>query len=122
MTVFRAFSLLLFATFISATGAAAQSGSECIFTIHNDTKDNTLVSFYTSTDDGANWSDNWLGGEMKPGQTAKAEFTADTCACDQVFQAGWLGEGDDEVLDDPHTIDICTATNVYLGDDSVSFD
>ena len=113
---------LLFAAFISATGAFAQSGAECVFTIHNDTANNTLIGFYTSPDDGANWSSNWLGQNMDPGQTATAEFTADTCACDQVFQASWLGEGGTEVFDDPHTIDICEASNVYLGDDSVSFD
>lgn len=107
---------------ISTAGAFAQTGSECVFTIHNDTNNNTLIGFYTSPDDGANWSENWLNQDMEPGQTATAEFTADTCACNQVFQAGWLGEGDEEVMDDPHTIDICEASNVYLGDDSISFD
>lgn len=113
---------LLFTAFISATGALAQTGAECVFTIHNDTANNTLIGFYTSPDDGTNWSANWLGQDMDPGQTATAEFTADTCVCEQVFQAGWLGEGDVEVFDDPHTIDICEASNVYLGDDAVSFD
>jgi len=113
---------LLFAAFISATGAFAQSGAECVFTIHNSTANNTVIGFYTSPDDGANWSANWLGQDMDPGQEATAEFTADTCYCDQVFQASWLGEGGTEVFDDPHTIDICNASNVYLGDDEVSFD
>jgi len=113
---------LLFAAFISTTGALAQSGAECVFTIHNDTADNTLMGFYTSPDDGENWSTNWLGENMKPEQSATAEFTADTCVCDQEFKASWLGEGGVEVFDDPHTIDICQASNVYLGDDEVSFD
>lgn len=114
---------LLFTSLISAIGAAAQSGAECVFTIHNDTDENTLTGFYTSEDDGNTWSDNWLGRQMAPGQSAKAEFTADTCACDQVFQAGWLGEDNaSEIMDDPHTIDICEASNVYLGDDEVTFD
>jgi hypothetical protein len=106
----------------TAAGASAQTGSECVFTIHNDTNNNTLIGFYTSPDDGANWSANWLSQDMEPGQSATAEFTADTCACDQVFQAGWLGESGGEVMDDPHTIDICEASNVYLGDDEISFD
>lgn len=110
------------AAFIAATGAQAQTGSECVFTIHNQTEKHTLIGFYTSPDDGANWSDNWLNEDMAPGQTAMAEFTADTCACDQVFQAGWLSADGDEVLDEPHTIDICQASNVYLGDNEVSFD
>ncbi|AKI00446.1 hypothetical protein IMCC20628_01733 [Hoeflea sp. IMCC20628] len=122
MKLIKLSAALLFSGFITATGALAQTGAECVFTIHNDAADNTLVSFYTSPDDGANWSTNWLGEDMDPGQKATAEFTADTCVCDQVFQAGWLGEDDTEVLDEPHTIDICEASNVYLGDDEVSFD
>tara|TARA_R110002020_G_scaffold28146_1_gene89937 strand:+ start:4951 stop:5322 length:372 start_codon:yes stop_codon:yes gene_type:complete len=123
MTLTRLAVALALSAFFAVPSALAQSGAECVFTIHNDTKVNTLIGFYTSEDDGETWSDNWLGGKMAPGQTARAEFTADTCACDQVFQAGWLAEDDvSEVLDDPHTIDICEASNVYLGDDEVSFD
>ncbi|WP_245271046.1 hypothetical protein [Hoeflea phototrophica] len=115
---------ILAAAFVLTTtaGAFAQTGSQCVFTIHNDTSSNTAIGFYTSPDDGANWSANWLSQDLEPGQAAIAEFTADTCYCDQVFQASWLGEGGGEVFDDPHTIDICEASNVYLGDDEISFD
>ncbi len=113
---------LIFASFVSATGAFAQTGSECVFTIHNDTEENTLTGFYTSDDDGATWSTNWLGEKIKPGQTATAEFSADTCSCDQSFKAGWLDVNGGEALDEEHTIDICEASNVYLGDNEVLFD
>ena len=63
-----------------------------------------------------------LARNMKPGQSAVAEFTADTWACHQVFQAGWLDVNGGETLDEEHTIDICEASNVYLGDNEVSFD
>ncbi|OCW58892.1 hypothetical protein AWJ14_21205 [Hoeflea olei] len=114
---------LAFAAFLPLPAANAQSGAECVFTIHNDTDRNTLTGFYTSEDDGDSWSDNWLDDRLEPGQSARAEFSADTCACDQVFQAGWLSaDKRSEILDDPHTIDICTASNVYLGDDEITFD
>jgi hypothetical protein len=122
MKLLNASAALIFASLMSATGALAQTGSECVFTIHNDTAENTLTGFYTSDDDGATWSANWLARNMKPGQSAVAEFTADTCSCDQVFQAGWLNVNGGETLDEEHTIDICEASNVYLGDDEISFD
>jgi hypothetical protein len=122
MKLFNLGVALIFTTFMATDGALAQTGSECVFTIHNDTEQNTLMGFYTSDDDGETWSSNWLSDRLEPGQTASAEFSADTCACDQSFQAGWLDVNGGEALDDEHTIDICEASNVYLGDNEVSFD
>lgn len=122
MKLLKLSAALIFASLVSATGALAQTGSECVFTIHNDTDENTLTGFYTSDDDGATWSSNWLSERIKPGQTAKAEFAADTCSCAQSFQAGWLDVNGGEALDEEHTIDICEASNVYLGDNEVTFD
>jgi hypothetical protein len=39
-----------------------------------------------------------------------------------VLQVGWLGDDDSEVLDDPISIDICDASNVYLGDNEITYD
>ena len=102
--------------------AAAQStGSEGNFTIFNDTNNNILVGFYTN--DGSGWSDNWLSDDVPPGASVSAEFYADSGACEQVFQAGWLGSDEEtEVLDDPFDIDICEASSVYLGDNDITFD
>jgi hypothetical protein len=103
-----------------ATGAMAQSGAEGVFTIHNDTQANIIVGFYTN--DGAGWSDNWLSDILLAGESADAAFIADSGECAQLFQVGWLAEDDSEILDDPISIDICQATNVYLGDNEILFD
>lgn len=100
--------------------ALAQSGSEGIFTIHNETDGNVLVGFYTN--DGSGWSANWLAEQLDPGQEASAEFVAETGSCEQTFQAGWLGSDGSEVMDDPHSIDICEASHVYLGDNEIGFE
>lgn len=102
------------------TSAIAQSGSGGAFSIFNDTAGNVVVGFYTN--DGSGWSNNWLGEHMMPGQSATAEFFAETGACEQVFQVGWLGGDGSEVMDEPISIDICQATNVYLGDNEIKFD
>ena len=104
-----------------ATPALAQgTGSEGYFTLHNDTEGNVLISFYTN--DGSGWSDNWLPDAILPGATGEASFAADTGNCDQVFAAGWLGADDTEVVDEPISIDICAASNVYLGDNEIYYD
>lgn len=103
------------------TSAHAQgTGSQGIFEIHNDTDANTVVGFYTN--DGTGWSDNWLDEELAPGDRMQVEFTADTGACDQLLRVGWAADGGGEVLDDPISIDICAANNVYLDDNEISFD
>jgi len=103
-----------------AGSAVAQSGSGGAFTIHNLTEGNVVVGFYTN--DGSVWSENWLAEPMMPAQTASAEFFAQTGACDQLFQVGWLGADETEVLDEPISIDICEASNVYLADNEIYFD
>ena len=106
---------------LTSTLAAAQgTGSEGYFQIYNNTANNVVVGFYTNGGDG--WSDNWLSDLLVPGNDARAEFNADTGNCDQVFQVGWLGENDEEVLDEPIAIDICAASNVYLDDNEIYYD
>jgi len=106
----------------TSLGALAQgTGSEGYFTIYNNTEGNVVVSFYTN--DGSGWSDNWLTTDaLAPGENAAAEFHADSGSCDQTFQVGWLGDDNSEVLDEPVTIDICEASNVYLDDNEIYFD
>jgi len=101
---------------------AQGTGSEGYFTIYNDTSNNVVVSFYT--DDGSGWSDNWLTTDaLMPGESAAAEFYGDTGACDQAFAVGWLGsDGASEVVDDPISINICDASNVYLNDNEIYYD
>jgi len=119
--VSRFVSVAVVSTAFFATTALAQgTGSEGYFTIYNYTEGNVLISFYTN--DGSGWSENWLGEEIMPGATGEASFTADTGACDQVFAAGWLGADDTEVVDEPISIDICAASNVYLSDNEIYYD
>ena len=100
--------------------SAAGTGSQGYFQIYNNTEGHVAVGFYTN--DGSGWSDNWLAEELEPGESAKAEFQADTGNCDQTFQIGWLGEDDNEVMDEPIAIDICEASNVYLDDNEIYYD
>ncbi len=109
---------------LSATGAvfAQGTGSEGYFQLHNDTEGNVLVGFYTS-EDAETWSDNWIdGAQVMPGQSGQAEFNDESGNCTQYFAASWLGDDGSEVVDEPAEIDICAASNVYLGDNEVSFD
>ncbi len=100
---------------------AQGTGSEGYFTLYNNTAGNVVVGFYTN--DGSGWSDNWLpGGQGHPGESVTVEFFADTGACDQMFQVGWLGQDGSEVYDDPIAIDICEASNVYLDDNEIYYD
>lgn len=100
---------------------AQGTGSEGSFEIHNSTSNNLVIGFYTNDGDG--WSENWLAEDLEPGTSASAEFTASSGSCDQMFQIGWLGDdGESEVLDDPISIDICDASNVYVEDNEIYYD
>lgn len=123
MTFFTRFAAtILLALSLGGPLAAQGTGSEGYFQIHNNTENNLIISFYTN--DGSGWSNNWLEGtEIGPDQSATATFTADTGSCDQVFAVGWLGsDGESEVVDEPTSIDICAASNVYLDDNEIFYD
>jgi hypothetical protein len=103
------------------TSSFAQgTGSEGYFHIYNNTGGNVAVGFYTN--DGSGWSENWLSDFLAPGENARAEFYADSGNCDQTLQVGWLGDDDSEVMDEPISIDVCAASNVYLDDNEIYFD
>lgn len=106
-----------------AFSATAQTGSQGYFTIHNATSGHSVNNFYTS-EDGTNWSASWLdsGTYLEPGESIDVEFIADSGSCFQYLLVAWMGTDGNEVEDDPITIDICEATNVYLGDNEISFD
>lgn len=108
-------------TLIAGAALSQGTGSEGYFQVYNDTEGHIVVGFYTN--DGSDWSSNWLDGvEIHPGENATAEFSGDSGPCEQVLQVGWLGDDDSEVLDDPISIDICDASDVYLGDNEITYD
>lgn len=122
MTYFTRIAIAVLVAAASAAAALAQgTGSEGYFQLYNNTSGNIVIGFYT--DNGSGWSDNWLEGiEIAPGESATATFMADTGKCEQVFQVGWLGSNSTEILDDPISIDICAASNVYMDDNEIYFD
>lgn len=105
---------------VAGAAMAQGTGSDGYFQVYNATEGNIVVGFYTNGGDG--WSDNWLADAIDPGGNARAEFIADSGPCDQVLQIGWLGSDGSEVLDEPISIDICAASNVYLADNEIYFD
>lgn len=113
-------SMIFGASLAVSSAAFSQSGNEGKFTIHNKTDSNTVVGFYTN--DGSGWSTNWLSEQLTPGQEAGAAFDAQSGACDQTLRVGWLGQSGGEVLDEPISIDICAASNVYVADNEIFFD
>lgn len=118
----RKFAYLAAVASLTAFSAFAQTGSGGYFTLHNATSNHTVNNFYTS-EDGSNWSASWLEGtSMSPGESIDVEFIADSGSCFQYLTVAWMGANGYEVQDDPITIDICDATNVYLGDNEVSYD
>ena len=119
--VFKAAALGLGLAAVGISAQAQGTGSEGYFTLYNDTANNIVVSFYTN--DGSGWSENWLTTDaLAPGESAEAEFYADSGSCDQLFAVGWLGADGGEVIDDPISIDICDASNVYLNDNEIYYD
>lgn len=118
---FRLGTVLLCALSLTAVPAFAQTGAEGHFTIVNATGDNTVTGFYTS-EDGENFSDNWLAEDLAPGTEAQAQFEAASGNCTQYFVVGWLGADGGEVQDDVTEIDICQASTVYLGDNEITFE
>lgn len=116
---YKSLAALLLVLGVSSS-TLAQTGQYGYFYVHNNTTNNIVISLYTS--DGGAWSSNWLSEAMYPGQIAQAGFLADSGLCQQYITVGWLGEGNTEVLDDPISIDICQASNVYLDDNEIYFD
>ena len=104
----------------SGSAVAEGTGKNGEFTIHNETKGNTVVGFYTN--DGSGWSKNWLSSNLKPGDDRDMKFTKPGGKCKQTLRVGWLGKSGGEVKDDPINIDICDATNVYLRDNKITYD
>lgn len=103
------------------SAANAGTGSQGFFQIYNDTESHVVVGFYTN--DGSGWSANWLNGvQIQPGESSEAKFNADTGNCEQTFAVGWLGSDGGEVIDDPIDINICDASNVYFGDNEITYD
>lgn len=113
---------VLISTLIASPAALAQgTGAEGFFEIHNDTDGNVVVGFYTN--DGSGWSTNWLSDALNPGERSVARFDAPSGNCEQTLRVGWRGEDPaQEVLDDPINIDICDASNVYMGDNKITYD
>ena len=106
---------------VGLTGnAQAGTGSEGYFTVYNNTDKNTVVGFYTN--DGSGWSENWLAERIAPGSALEAEFVANTGNCDQSLSVGWLSSDGGEVIDEPISIDICDASNIYLDDNEIYYD
>lgn len=118
----RSFAAIALAAALS-TSALAQSGAGGEFTVHNITEGNIVNNFYTS-EDAENWSESWMDAEtvLRPGESMTATFFADTGPCQQYFVVAWMGANGTEVQDDVTSIDICAATNVYLGDNEIFFD
>ena len=119
-TAFLPLCATVVAVGLGGPALAQGTGADGYFEIHIDTDDNVVIGFYTNDGDG--WSSNWLDEDVGPGESAVAEFIADSGPCEQVLRVGWLANDGGEVVDDPISIDICDASNVYLGDNDITYD
>jgi hypothetical protein len=116
----RAALIIAAASGFAAAASAEGTGKNGVFTVHNETKGNTVVGFYTN--DGGGWSKNWLDENLDPGDSTKMEFSKPGGKCKQTLRVGWLGKNKAEVKDDPINIDICDASDVYLHDNKITYD
>lgn len=115
-----ALAIVLATAGFGSSALAQGTGAKGYFQIHNNTDGHTVVGFYTN--DGNGWSSNWLSEPLEPDESAEATFTEDSGPCEQDLRVGWLGENGGEVLDDPISINICEASNVYLDDNEIYYD
>ena len=115
-------ALALCATFIATSPALAQgTGAKGYFNIYNVTVGHEIVGFYTN--EGHGWTTNWLTAEtLTVGEGAVAQFQPGAVTCQQTFTVGWRSTAGREIRGHPVAINICDATNVYLGIDKLSFD
>lgn len=96
--------------------SAPASASDYAFRLHNRANGYTINGFYTYQN--GRWSENWLDGRVRPGQSVDMDWFSNQGDCVVPFRVSWDNYGADDFK-----IDWCKGvSNIYMKDKGFTWD
>lgn len=112
--MYKTFSILTTAVLLA--GTSPSWASDYAFRLHNKADGYTINGFYTFQD--GRWSDNWLNGRIRPGESVGMDWNSNEGNCVVPFRVSWDNYGADDFK-----LDWCKGvSNVYMKDKGFSWD
>lgn len=99
------FSLVMSGFGLAISAASAQS--DYPFKLHNRSQGWTISGFQTFQD--GKWSQNWLNGSVKSGETASLDWNSNAGDCVLRFRVSWVDYDAQEFR-----TDFCKVKNLYM--------
>lgn len=100
---------------LAAISTSAQA-SDYAFRLHNRADGYTINGFYTYQN--GQWSENWLDGRIRPGQSIDLDWFSNQGNCVVPFRVSWDNYGADDFK-----LDWCKGvSNVYMKNKGFSWD
>lgn len=110
----KTFSILTTAALLAGTSPSL--ASDYAFRLHNKADGYTINGFYTFQD--GRWSDNWLKGRIRPGESIGMDWYSNEGNCVVPFRVSWDDYGADDFK-----LDWCKGvSNVYMRDKGFTWD
>lgn len=107
---------LLIAMSLALIAVIPASASDYAFRLHNRADGYTINGFYTYQD--GQWSDNWLDGRIRPGQSVDMDWFSNQGSCVVPFRVSWDSYGADDFK-----VDWCKGiSNIYMKNKGFSWD